>query len=58
LRDVLRRQKNSVLFNNDCSAANSYYFDRRGDAPFIRPSSGLELWWRSRRFDLDHYRFA
>jgi cation diffusion facilitator CzcD-associated flavoprotein CzcO len=57
-RDVLRRQKDSVLFSNDCSAANSYYFDRHGDAPFLRPSSGLELWWRSRHFDLDHYRFT
>jgi cation diffusion facilitator CzcD-associated flavoprotein CzcO len=57
-RDVLRRQKNSVFLSNNCSAANSYYFDRHGDVPFLRPSSGLELWWRSRHFDLDHYRFT
>ncbi|HXK22426.1 MAG TPA: NAD(P)/FAD-dependent oxidoreductase [Myxococcota bacterium] len=55
---ILRRQKNTVFFNNDCSGANSYYFDRHGDAPFLRPSSGLEMWWHSRHFDLDHYRFV
>jgi cation diffusion facilitator CzcD-associated flavoprotein CzcO len=56
-RDVLRRRKNSVFLNN-CSAANSTYFDRHGDVPFLRPSSGLELWWRSRHFNLDHYCFT
>lgn len=56
-RDILRRQKSSLLFNNNCATANSYYFDHHGDAPFMRPSSGLELWWRSRHFDLDDYRF-
>ena len=53
-----RRQRNTVFFNNGCGTANSYYFDHHGDAPFIRPSSGLELWWRSRHFPLSDYRFA
>ena len=57
-RDILRRQQSSLLYNNNCANANSYYFDHHGDAPFMRPSSGLELWWRSRHFDLDHYRFS
>jgi len=57
-RSILRRQRNTVLYNNNCTDSNSYYFDHHGDAPFMRPSSGLELWWRSRRFDLDHYRFG
>jgi cation diffusion facilitator CzcD-associated flavoprotein CzcO len=56
-RDILRRQRNTVFFNNGCDGANSYYFDRHGDAPFLRPSSGLEMAWRSRHFPLDHYRF-
>ena len=55
---ILRRQESSLLFNNNCAGANSYYFDHHGDAPFMRPSSGIELWWHSRTFDLDHYRFA
>ena len=57
-RSILARQRNTVLYNNNCTSSNSYYFDHHGDAPFMRPSSGLELWWRSRRFDLDHYRFG
>jgi cation diffusion facilitator CzcD-associated flavoprotein CzcO len=57
-QEILRRQESSLLFNNNCAGSNSYYFDHHGDAPFMRPSSGLELWWHSRRFDLDHYRFA
>ncbi len=57
-KDILRRQKNSLLFNNNCEGANSYYFDRHGDAPFMRPSSGVELWWRSRHFSLDDYAFT
>jgi hypothetical protein len=56
-RDILRRQKSTVFFNNQCAGANSYYFDRHGDAPFLRPSSGLEMSWRSRHFPLRHYRF-
>lgn len=56
-RDILRRQENTVFFNNNCSTANSYYFDRHGDAPFLRPSSGFEMWWHSRHFPLKDYRF-
>jgi cation diffusion facilitator CzcD-associated flavoprotein CzcO len=55
--DILRRQKNTVFFNNHCGSANSYYFDRHGDAPFLRPSSGLEMHWHSFTFPLRHYRF-
>lgn len=55
--DVLGRQTNTVFYNNRCSTANSYYFDKHGDAPFLRPASGLELWWRSRHFPLDDYQF-
>jgi cation diffusion facilitator CzcD-associated flavoprotein CzcO len=58
LRDVLRRQGDSVFRGGHCSPADSPYFDRHGDVPSLRPSLGLELWWRSRHFDLDHYRFA
>jgi cation diffusion facilitator CzcD-associated flavoprotein CzcO len=57
-RHILGRQRSSLLYNNNCDGANSYYFDHHGDAPFMRPSSGLELWWRSRHFDLEHYRFS
>jgi cation diffusion facilitator CzcD-associated flavoprotein CzcO len=55
--DILRRQTNTVFFNNNCSSANSYYFDKHGDAPFLRPASGLEMWWRSGHFPLHDYQF-
>lgn len=55
--EILRRQTHTVFFNNNCSSANSYYFDKHGDAPFLRPASGLELWWRSHHFPLSDYRF-
>ena len=55
--EILRRQTHTVFFNNNCSSANSYYFDKHGDAPFLRPASGLELWWRSHHFPLNDYRF-
>ena len=57
-RDVLRRRQNTVLFSDRCATVNSYYFDRHGDAPFLRPSASLERWWRSRHFNLDHYQYS
>lgn len=53
---MLRRRTRQVFFNNDCSGANSYYFDRHGDVPF-RASTSIETMWQSSRFDLDDYRF-
>lgn len=56
-KKILRRQQNTVFFNNNCGSANSYYFDQHGDAPFLRPASSYEMLWRSRHFPLNHYRF-
>ncbi|MCB0221233.1 MAG: NAD(P)/FAD-dependent oxidoreductase [Chrysiogenetes bacterium] len=56
-KEIQRRQQNTVFFNNNCGAANSYYFDQHGDAPFLRPSSGFEMWLHSHTFPLGHYRF-
>ena len=56
-KKVIKREKNNVMFNNDCGGANSYYFDGNGDAAYLRPSSGLELWWQSRHFPLKDYQF-
>jgi cation diffusion facilitator CzcD-associated flavoprotein CzcO len=55
--DIQKRQQNTVFYNQDCTRSNSYYFDRHGDAPFYRPSSGIEMWLRSRLFNLNHYEF-
>lgn len=54
-RQVLRRQRNTVFFNNNCDGSNSYYFDDKGDAPAVRPATTYEAVWRSRHFDLDDY---
>jgi cation diffusion facilitator CzcD-associated flavoprotein CzcO len=54
---VLARRDNQVFFQGSCATANSYYFDKHGDAPF-RPSLTLEAAWRSARFDLNDYAFA
>ena len=56
--DILRRMEGTVFFNNNCSSANSYYFDRHGDAPFMRPMTYAEVWWHSHFFDLDDYSFV
>jgi cation diffusion facilitator CzcD-associated flavoprotein CzcO len=56
-RRMLARRERQIFFQDSCSRANSYYFDAHGDVPF-RPSPSLEVEWRSRRFDLDDYRFA
>ncbi|RJF89210.1 NAD(P)/FAD-dependent oxidoreductase [Oleomonas cavernae] len=55
---TLERQKHTVFFNNNCSSANSYYFDRHGDAPFLRPASSIEVWWKSTHFPLQDYVFS
>ena len=56
--DILERMKGTVFFNNNCGTANSYYFDRHGDAPFMRPMTYAEVWWHSHFFDLDDYDYS
>ncbi len=55
-RSMLARRGNQVFWQDSCSVANSYYFDKHGDVPF-RASPTIETTWRSARFDLDDYRF-
>jgi cation diffusion facilitator CzcD-associated flavoprotein CzcO len=54
--EMLSRRGRQVFWQDSCSLANSYYFDRHGDVP-LRPSPTIETMWRSRRFPLDDYRF-
>src|SRR5690349_6241120 len=58
LADILERMTDTVFFNNNCNSANSYYFDRHGDAPFMRPMTYAEVWYHSHFFDLDDYRYT
>ena len=55
--EMMRRRPRQVFWQDSCRAANSYYFDRHGDVA-LRPATTFEAYWRSRRFDLDDYRFT
>lgn len=55
--EMMRKRHRQVFWQDSCTAANSYYFDKNGDVP-LRPATTVEAYWRSRRFDLDDYRFS
>jgi cation diffusion facilitator CzcD-associated flavoprotein CzcO len=55
--EMMRRRHRQVFWQDSCRQANSYYFDKNGDVP-LRPTTTVEAYWRSRRFDLDDYRFS
>ena len=55
--EMMRKRHRQVFWQDSCRLANSYYFDKNGDVP-LRPSTTMEAYWRSRRFDLDDYRFT
>jgi cation diffusion facilitator CzcD-associated flavoprotein CzcO len=55
--EMMRKRHRQIFWQDSCKLANSYYFDRNGDVP-LRPASTIEVYWRSRRFPLDDYRFS
>jgi cation diffusion facilitator CzcD-associated flavoprotein CzcO len=55
--EMMRKRHRQIFWQDSCRLANSYYFDKNGDVP-IRPTTTVEAYWRSRRFDLDDYRFT
>ena len=55
--EMMRKRHRQVFWQDSCRLANSYYFDKNGDVP-LRPATTVEAYWRSRRFDLDDYRFT
>jgi cation diffusion facilitator CzcD-associated flavoprotein CzcO len=55
--EMMRRRHRQVFWQDSCRTANSYYFDKNGDVA-LRPATTFEAYWRSRRFDLDDYRFT
>lgn len=54
---ILEKQKNTVFYNNNCGSSNSYYFDKFGDAPFLRPLTVAKSKAYSLHSDLEHYRY-
>jgi cation diffusion facilitator CzcD-associated flavoprotein CzcO len=55
--EMMRKRHRQIFWQDSCQLANSYYFDKNGDAP-IRPTTTVEAMWRSRRFPLDDYEFT
>lgn len=55
--DILDRQKNTVFMNHNCGGSNSYYFDKHGDAPMLRPSTSVEMLWRAKHLPMSNYIF-
>jgi cyclohexanone monooxygenase len=55
--EMMRKRGRQVFWQDSCSLANSYYFDKHGDVP-LRPSPTLETMWRGGHFDLRDYRLA
>ncbi|OBG33577.1 MULTISPECIES: flavin-containing monooxygenase [Mycolicibacter] len=55
--EMMSKRHRQVFWQDSCKSANSYYFDKHGDVP-LRPTTTVEAYWRSRRFDLDDYRFS
>lgn len=56
-QDIQKRLQGTVFLNNNCGAANSYYFDKHGDAPMVRPSTSVEMLLRAKFLPMAHYRF-
>lgn len=56
--DMLRRRRRQVFWQDSCRFVNSFYFDKHGDAAIFRPTTTVHAYWRSRRFNLDDYRFT
>jgi cyclohexanone monooxygenase len=55
--EMMRKRHRQIFWQDSCALANSYYFDKNGDVP-LRPATTVQTYWRSRRFDLDDYRFT
>ena len=55
--EMLSKRHRQIFWQESCSLANSYYFDKNGDVP-LRPDTTVAAYWRSRRFPLSDYRFS
>jgi cyclohexanone monooxygenase len=55
--EMMRKRHRQIFWQDSCSLANSYYFDKNGDVP-LRPTTTAEAIWRSRRFPLADDEFS
>jgi cation diffusion facilitator CzcD-associated flavoprotein CzcO len=56
-RFAVERLRRSLWAVGTCQTANSYYYDRHGDTPFLRPTSARDAWRAARAFPLEDYAF-
>jgi cation diffusion facilitator CzcD-associated flavoprotein CzcO len=54
---IRKRSRNSLLYSDQCGAANTYYFDHHGDFSLLRPTTSLEASHDARNFPLDDYEY-
>ncbi len=55
--EMMRKRHRQIFWQDSCTLANSYYFDKNGDVP-LRPTTTAEAIWRSRRFPIADYEFS
>ena len=55
--EMMRKRHRQIFWQDSCSLANSYYFDKNGDVP-LRPATTMEAYWRSRHYPLADYQFS
>lgn len=55
---TMRRQESTLFFNGACEGSNSYYFDRHGDAPLVRPGGSLAAYLSVRAARVNNYRYS
>jgi cation diffusion facilitator CzcD-associated flavoprotein CzcO len=58
LADVLQRHRRGVYLGPTCVGSGTYYFDPRGDIPFVRPQVSSAALRRSHKFSLEDYEFS
>ncbi|RLA44707.1 MAG: NAD(P)/FAD-dependent oxidoreductase [Gammaproteobacteria bacterium] len=56
-KKIQKRAKYTIFQSGNCGGSNSYYIDRHGDSPFIRPSTSIEHWLTSCFFRMSNYNF-
>lgn len=53
-----RKVRNTMFLSPACAGISTYYIDKHGDAPFLRPTSGPMAWLAQKRFPVDDYQYA
>jgi cation diffusion facilitator CzcD-associated flavoprotein CzcO len=57
LHKMRRQVGNTMFLSPACAGTSTYYVDKHGDAPFLRPTSGPHGWLAQQRFALDDYEY-